>query len=112
MHEHFAQRFCIHFDLPDHHYRDDLLRRTLHPHARLLYPFITWLDYEFFDADRDFVAGVGCLGRRSDFAGEVADFLTHRRSGNLLRRFLYVRISIARMQELVDTVFATSPEEN
>lgn len=102
-HESFAEKYCRHFNVPSENFADDLLRRTLYPHARWL-RFL--LSDELLAADRAFVSSVGRLSRRRDFAGEAAEFQRDPRNARFARYRARFRISVRRMRHVFDTVCA------
>ncbi len=102
-HESFAEKYSRHFNVPPERFADDLLRRTLYPHARWL-RFL--LSEELLAADRAFVSSVGRLSRRRDFAGEAAEFQRDPRNARFARYRARFRISVRRMRGLFETVWA------
>lgn len=101
-HESFAEKYCRHFNVPSENFADDLLRRTLYPHARWL-RFL--LSDELLAADRAFVSSVGRLSRRRDFAGEAAEFQRDPRNARFARYRARFRISVRRMKNLFESVW-------
>ncbi len=102
-HESFAEKYCRHFSVPPERFADDLLRRTLYPHARWL-RFL--LSEELLAADRAFVSSVGRLSSRRDFTGEAAEFQRDPRNARFARYRARFRISVRRMRGLFETVWA------
>lgn len=102
-HESFAEKYSRHFNVPPERVADDLLRRSLYPHARWL-RFL--LSEELLAADRAFVSSVGRLSRRRDFAGEAAEFQRDPRNARFIRYRARFRISVRRMKRLFETVWA------
>ena len=102
-HESFAEKFCRHFAVSEDRFADEVLRRTLYPHARWL-RFL--LSDELLAADRAFVSSVGRLSRRRDFAGEAAEFQRDPRNARFARYRARFRISVRRMKRLFETVWA------
>jgi hypothetical protein len=101
--ETFAAKFCRRFSVPIERFNDEVLVRTLYPHARLIsLPGLGQL----LDTDRSFVAHVGQLTRRRDFAGEALEFQHDPRNRGFWRKNARLRISIRRMQTLFESVWA------
>jgi hypothetical protein len=115
MRDTFQEKFCRHFGVPAVRYRPELLRRTLHPLARWFRWPLRLVTRDFFAADHEFIAGVGSLKRRRDFALEAQAFLSHPDNTRFLRRTLGLRISCARMQLVFYEVWtgtaSDSPED-
>ena len=107
----FAEKCCAHFGVPRERYVAVLLEHTLYPHARWLRPMLLIFAPDFFAADRDFLFGVGQLWRRRDFQVEVQDFHHHPANRGFLRQGLRLRISVGRVQELVNATLADSPRD-
>ncbi len=105
----FEQQCCRRFGITRDRYLDTVFAHTLYPHARYLRRVILIFDANFFAADRDFLAGVGRLSRRRDFASEVKDFHHHPANRGLLRRGLRLRVSARRIQTLVNALLTDPP---
>jgi hypothetical protein len=84
-----------------------MLRRTFYPRTRLVAPIIRLFSPGFFDADRDFVRGVGLMRRAEDLGGEVTEFHLHPRNRGFLRRTLKIRVSCQRMSLVVAEVLGS-----
>ncbi len=100
----FAELFCERYHLPSESYAREMLRRTLYPRARLVAPALRILCPGYFDADIDFVRGIGLIRRAQDLGGEVTDFHLHPGNRGFLRRTLKIRVSCRRMSRLVAEV--------
>jgi hypothetical protein len=100
--ETFAQKFCRHFGVPTERFDEEVLRRTLYPHAR-------WVrrlgSRDLLSVDRSFVLSVGRLTRRRDFAGEAGEFGQEPCNRRFWRRWGRFRVSVGRMRELFDRVW-------
>jgi hypothetical protein len=100
----FSERFCERYRLPPESYAPEMLRRVLYPRARWLAPVIRLFSPGIFDADCDFVRGVGQIRRAEDLDGEVSDFHLHPRNRGFLRRILKIRVSCRRVSHLVAAI--------
>ena len=100
----FAELFCERYRLPPGSYFPEMLRRTFYPRARMVAPIMRFFFPGFFDADRDFVRGVGLMRRAEDLGGEVTEFHLHPRNRGFLRRTLKLRVSCQRMSHVVGEV--------
>jgi len=109
----FGEIFCERYHLPPESYNREMLRRVLYPRARMISPVIRLFAPGFFDADRDFIRGVGLIRRMEDLGDEVTEFHLHPRNRGFLRRVFKIRASCQRMSHLVAEVMnpgaATSP---
>ena len=102
----FAELFCERYHLPSETYARELLRRALYPRARVVAPVIRVFCPAYFDADVDFVRGVGLIRRAQDLGGEVTDFHLHPRNCGFLRSALKIRVSCQRISRLVAEVMS------
>jgi hypothetical protein len=98
----FAVRFCRHFAIGAARYPEEMLRRSLHRHARLVKPFMSTAA---FSADRDFVSCVGQMTRRQDFSGEAVAFHDDPTNRHFWRRYGRVRVSLTRVRRLLNVVW-------
>jgi hypothetical protein len=105
----FEQKLCARLGVASDRYLDTALRRTLYPHARLVRPLLQWVAPAFFDADLEFLQGVGRLWRRPDFKIEVWDYRYHPANRGWFRRVLRLRVSVERTQRLVESLLAEPP---
>jgi hypothetical protein len=97
----FAELFCERYHLSSESYAREMLRRALYPRARMFAPVMRIFWPTYFDADLDFVRGVGLIRRAQDLGGEVTDFHLHPRNRGFLRHTLKIRVSCQRMSGLV-----------
>ena len=100
----FGEIFCERYHLPPENYIPEMLQRTLYPRARMVAPVIRLFVPGFFDADRDFVRGVGLIRRVGDLGDEVTEFHLHPRNRGFLRRALKIRVSCQRVSRVVSEV--------
>ena len=101
----FAERFCAHFRVHPADYREAVLRRVLHPSARIGRPLLRAMSPDYFAADHDFIEGVGRIMHRREFGVEAEEFAHHPANRGFLRRALRLRASVGRMQKLVNEMF-------
>ena len=104
----FSQRHCQAHGLQPAQYARDVLRRTLHPPALVLYRPISWVLPDFFAADRELVNSAAWLVRESDLDLDLAEYRYHPGNQSALRRALGLCISTGRLRRLVRTAFATN----
>ena len=97
MTETFQERYCRHFRLPAERFEAHMFRRALYPRVRWWRGLIWFFDRGYFDADHEFVRGVGQLLRARDFHGELKDFQFHPDNRGFLRGGMRLRISANRM---------------
>jgi hypothetical protein len=102
MSETFQEKFCQRFNVPADRFSAAMLRRTIYWHACWL-PWLGAID--FLAPDRAFIASVGRLTRRRDFAGEVMEFHGDARNLTFWRRTMRLRISSTRMSALFREVW-------
>jgi len=102
----FAELFCEQYHLPPESYVPEMLRRTFYPRTRMIAPIMRMFSPGFFDADRDFVRGVGLMRRADDLGGEVTEFHLHPRNRGFLRRVLKLRVSCQRVSHVVGEVLS------
>ena len=102
----FGELFCERYHLPPESYAREMLRRTLYRRARVVAPVIRFFSPGFFDADHDFVRGVGLIRSPEDLDGEVTDFHLHPGNRGFLRRALKLRVSCQRVSHLVREVMS------
>ena len=106
--ENFAARYCRWRGLERSAYTEAVLAETLHPHARLLRP---WLPQHCFILDRVFVENIGRLHRRREFNNLMLDFTQDPDSHGWLRDTLHLRLSVRRLHALVWQVFALPADQ-
>jgi hypothetical protein len=102
MAETFKEKVCRHFGIPTEDYDETVLRLTLYPHARWLRLFEP---SDRLSLDRNFVAEIGRLTRRSRFSAVAGDFQRDRRNRLFWRHSLRLRVSVARMRVLFSEVW-------
>jgi hypothetical protein len=100
----FGEIFCEQYHLPPESYIPGMLQRTLYPRARMVAPVIRLFAPGFFDADRDFVRGVGLIRRIEDLGDQVTEFHLHPGNRGFLRRVFKIRVSCQRMSRVVGEV--------
>jgi hypothetical protein len=96
----FAERFCVRHNIPFSQYRDAVLKQSLYPAARLLWPLLNMIPGHFM-ADREFISNVGSIKRLRDFDIEVFAYINDPNNRGFLRRGLKLRVSAARLNGLL-----------
>lgn len=97
----FAELFCEVEGLDLGDYREAVLDRTLYMRARMLRPLLK-SEMHYFSADYEFVEGVGQIRSRDQLEAEIRSYLDHPANTGFRRRHLKLRVSIRRMQDLVN----------
>lgn len=105
--EDFASRYCRWRRVARSAFVETLLAETLYPHARLLRHC---LPANCFNLDRSFVENVGRLRQRRDFRNAMLDFLDAYEGHHWSRAVLHLRISVDRMRDIVQEVFAADAD--
>ena len=100
----FGELFCERYHVPPESYAREMLQRTLYRRALMIAPVIRFFSPNFFDADLDFVRGVGLMKRAEDLGSEVTEFHLHPRNRGFLRSGLKLRVSCQRVSRLVGEV--------
>jgi hypothetical protein len=96
----FAERFCTRHQIPISHYREAVLKLSLYPSARLLWPALRLVPGHFA-ADREFINNVGSIKRLRDFDIEVFAYINDPNNRGFLRKVLKLRVSAARLNGLL-----------
>jgi hypothetical protein len=115
----FSERFCIRNHIPVTQFRDTVLKLSLYPMARLLWPVLRLIPNHFM-ADREFISNVANIKRLRDFDIEVFAFINDPNNRGFLRRVLKLRVSAARLNGILwatlrdgsDQPFAQSEGDN
>ncbi len=97
----FANYYCARYRVPPEHFDRAVLVRSLYPPARLLYPFISRIYPDFFDADLDLVRTVGRLRHPRQFHDACVDYRHHLAHTSLARRALRLRLSVRALYKLL-----------
>jgi len=105
-----AELFCARHGVAPASCQNEIFRRTLYPRARLLAPLLTFLNPKHFDSDFEFIQGVAQLRSREKLADEIDYFCGHPRNQGFWREVLSLRISIRRMEKLVEATFNGAPD--
>ena len=85
-------------------YERAALKRSLYPAARVLRP-VLMLKRQYFEADRDFILGVGRITRPGQFDYELSNYLHDPANRGFLRQRLKLRTSSTRLRRLVQEAF-------
>jgi hypothetical protein len=103
----FCERFCARFGVRPERYEKAVLRRCLYPLARVLRPLLA-LNRRYFEADRDFIRGVGRITRLGQFNYEAGEYMHNPANRGFLRQRLKLRTSVSRLHRLVQAIFEES----
>ncbi|WP_052361172.1 hypothetical protein [Geminisphaera colitermitum] len=105
----FAEAYCSQHQIPLEKFAQSVLKESLHPMARVLYPLIRVLSSNYFQADLDLVRATGRLRRTRDYAMEVSEFVHHPANSGFLRASLDLRISTGRLRQLLRRTLRAEP---
>ena len=109
----FRELYCERRRLDPSQFEEEVLHRSLYPHARLVSWPLRCLNRNYFGADRDFIRGVGGLTCRLDFRSEMSEYFYHPGNRGFLRRVLRLRVSAGQLRrffkEEIDTVDSRHP---
>jgi hypothetical protein len=97
----FRELYCAQRGIPQECFERELVRRSLHLHARPFY-WILGLNRDYTSPDYEFVRGVGELRNRGDFTNESAEFHYHPHNRGLLRNLLKFRVSSHRLRKIFE----------
>ncbi|EIP97329.1 hypothetical protein OpiT1DRAFT_01764 [Opitutaceae bacterium TAV1] len=97
----FAELYCEDRQIGPEAYEEAVIRETLHPPGRLLYPVIKRLRGDFFAPDHDLARAAGRLRRMRDFPMQAWEYGHHPRNCGFLRRVIGVRISVGLFREVM-----------
>lgn len=97
----FANHYCAQYRVPAENFDRAVLVRSLYLPARLLYPFISRIHPDFFDADLDLVRTVGRLRHPRQFHDACVDYRHHLAHTSLARRALRLRLSVRALYKLL-----------
>jgi hypothetical protein len=101
----FAQLYAAQHGLPPAGTEREILLRSLYPHARLLYPVFEFAAPLVFAADIDLISDVAQLTDPRDFDLDLHAHRHHPEGGGLWRRFLFLRLSVGSLKQLVWQTF-------
>ena len=105
----FKQHLCLRLSIPESEYERTVLRLTLYPQARYLWPLLRYLGHDR-KPDLDFIEGVARITQLKELAGEVSDYQLDPRNEGFLRTTLSLRISVRNMVSLVSEVMGIKIE--
>ncbi|MDR1282321.1 MAG: hypothetical protein LBK99_16085 [Opitutaceae bacterium] len=97
----FAELYCEDRHLDPEDFEESVVRETLHPAGRLLYPFLRRIAPDFFTPDYDLARAAGHLRRMRDFPMEAWEYGHHPKNSGLLRRVLGVRVSVGLFRQVI-----------
>lgn len=101
----FAEIFCEKHRINPTDFERTVLKRTLHPAARVLWPLLS-LSSDYFIADREFIRCVGRITRARQFEAEAFDFATDSNGRGFLHYRLKLRVSRSLLGRLVRKTFS------
>lgn len=97
----FAEMYCERQHLAPERFVRSVFWRCLYRHALPLAPLFLILNEEYFSADFDLIAAVGRSSALNGLHEDLFDFSMDSRNRGFLRRRLRIRISGARLSDLV-----------
>jgi hypothetical protein len=103
----FRQRYCRTHGLAETSFELRFIRRCLPAHAHLFY-WLFALGGNFRAADLEFVRALGDLRYLGSFNDEAHDFVRHPGNRVFSRRFLGLRVSVARARRLFVAVMQSA----
>ena len=96
----FAEKFCSDHKLEAEQYRTEVFVRVLYPGTARVQSLLKWIP-GYFEADYEFIDGVGRITSLKGFDGEEGDFSRHAKNRGFMRRTLKLRVSGRRLKSLV-----------
>jgi hypothetical protein len=105
-----AEVFCAQHGVAPERCQHEIFHRTLYPWARLVAPLLNFLNPKHFVPDYEFVQGTARLRSREKLTDEIAYFGGHPGNEGFLRQVLRLRISVRRMERLVEATFNGAPD--
>lgn len=103
----FAEKFCARFEVAPQDYSRAALERTLHRHASVMRPIITWFNPGFFAPDTRFITEAGLATSHRDFGFAAEEFQESPANRRFLRRALRLCVSTDRLHRLFLTLSST-----
>lgn len=100
----FAEIYCATHRISPDDFESVVLRRTLRPLARVLYPLLD-LNPDYFAADRQFIGCVGRISQIEQLKSEAIDFVMDSHGRGFLHQTLKLRVSRQRLNRLVRAAF-------
>jgi hypothetical protein len=97
----FRELYCAQHSIPQERFDGELVRRSLHLHARPFY-WLLGLNRDYTSPDYEFVRGVGELRNRREFRNEAAEFHYHPHNRGMFRSLLKLRVSSHRLQKIFE----------
>lgn len=108
----FQKLFCVHFGVPDSEFADELLRRCLPLHARILLALVRRLNPTAFALDLEIVRHFGVVTSLQEALREANTLrYAYRNSSRTLRYGLRVRVSGRRLMALAQQLY-TQPNSS
>ncbi len=98
MSQKFKQSFCHYVQGPEEHFERHLFRHGLHRISLPVSLILFWINPQFFELDLLLIRRLGVSTSRRQFRGEIENYRRNlRRSGNVLKRRLLLRVSGERL---------------
>jgi len=107
----FADCFCAKNNIPREDYARAVFNRALYRRTHLVKWLLPLLHTNYFTADYDMIYAVESLSRRRDFTMEAHRFNEHPANRGWLRRTLCLRISTARLKDIIRETLPRSTEQ-
>ena len=106
----FAEKYCSAHKIEPEQFRIAVFCRVLYPRANRIKNLLKLIP-GFFEADYEFIDGVGRITELWGFDGEEADFIQHPGNRRFLRRALRLRVSGRRLKSLAHAAFVAESRE-
>lgn len=100
-----AESFCGRHGVPTEQFSQAVLTRCLYPQARLLKNPLLLVNADYFEPDLELIHQIGQLTHADDLAAEIAEYNYHPANAGRLRREWKLRLSVTRLQKLVEETF-------
>lgn len=107
----FAELFCARHNLSLEQFEEEVIARSIHYHATLLWRLINWVHPDYFTADRQFIRALADVRSLRDFRVESSAFTHHPANRGFLRRMLKVRVSSGRLRRLIASYLQSARDD-
>lgn len=97
----FTECFCGNQKIANEKFADEVLARSLYPHARLVKWLLIFYDPYYFASDYELILSIGELRRSRDFQIEADRFNEHPANCGWLRRKFLLRVSTRRLRGII-----------
>lgn len=106
----FAELFCARHHLSPEQFEEEVIARSIHFHATLLWRVINWVHPDYFTADRQFIRALADVTSLRDFRVESSAFTHHPANRGFMRRMLKIRVSSGRLRRLIASYLPSARE--